>query len=481
MSDETRAAERPATFRDVFASREFRFLYSAQALSWMGDYLARAAVTALVLVETKSIALSASAFALSFLPWAVGGPVLAAIAERYRFRPMMISCDLIRATMMLLLAIPGTPVPVMLALLFLTALANPPSEAARSAMLPQILVGDRYVVGLSVQKSTSQAAQLVGYLVGASMAPFYPRLALLLNAGTFLISALLIRIGVGDRRPIGLDLPVTGAETAASNGRRRPATHRRRPKEHGAAATQRHLLRETADGFRLVFGRPVLRAIALLVFASMLFAIVPEGLAAGWAQQVAPESHRGWAQGAIMISEPVGFIFGGLAIGRLVGPETRLRLIRPLAMLAPAALVPALFNPSVAVIALLGFGCGFAIAGLMPPTNGLFVQALPAGYRARAFGVMQAGVQIMQGVAVLITGALAEHIAIPRVVGLWSLAGVLLIGVISVRWPSREMIADAVATAQAANEAAAKAERTAPPTIPSPSTRHTTGPLEASV
>ena len=53
--------------------------------------------------------------------------------------------------------------------------------------------------------------------------------------------------------------------------------------------------------------------------------------------------------------------------------------------------------------------CGFAVAGLLPVANGLFVQALPDGYRARAFGVMASGMQIIQGVAVLVTGLLAER------------------------------------------------------------------------
>ena len=51
------------------------------------------------------------------------------------------------------------------------------------------------------------------------------------------------------------------------------------------AAHRSHLLRETAQGFPIVFGRPVLRAIAVLVFSAMLFSIVPEGLAAAWAAE----------------------------------------------------------------------------------------------------------------------------------------------------------------------------------------------------
>lgn len=72
MPEEARAADRPATFGEVFASREYRYLFSATLLSWFGDYLAKAAVTALIFAQTRSVALSAAAFALSYLPWVAG-------------------------------------------------------------------------------------------------------------------------------------------------------------------------------------------------------------------------------------------------------------------------------------------------------------------------------------------------------------------------------------------------------------------------
>ena len=57
--------KRPATFRDVLASREYRAIYAASTLSWIGDSTARAAVTALVYQSTGSAAASAGAFALT--------------------------------------------------------------------------------------------------------------------------------------------------------------------------------------------------------------------------------------------------------------------------------------------------------------------------------------------------------------------------------------------------------------------------------
>ena len=76
MSDGTRRVDRPATFREVFGEPEYRALYAASTLSWIGDYIARAAITVLVYQQTESVGWSAAAFAVSYLPWLLGGPLL---------------------------------------------------------------------------------------------------------------------------------------------------------------------------------------------------------------------------------------------------------------------------------------------------------------------------------------------------------------------------------------------------------------------
>ncbi len=435
MPDERPSAEGPATFRDVFAQREFRAVLAAGALSWVGDYVAKAAVTLLVYQQTRSVTLSAAAFAVSFLPWLLGGPLLAALAERHPYRRVMVTCDVIRMALMLLIAIPNLPFQAVLVLVFAATLANPPSQAAKSALMPQILVGDRLVVGLSLNSSVGQAAQVIGYLLGAAVASINPSLALLINAVTFAVSALLVRFGVRDRVPV-----MTSAHRS-------------------------HLVRETGQGFQIVFGTPVLRAIAVLVFSAMLFSVVPEGLAAGWADRRNDGLGAGPAQAVIMMAGPLGFILGGLLVSRLFGPSRRMALMRPLAVISPLALVPALFDPPPLVVALLAALCGFAVAGMLPMANGLFVQALPAEFRARAFGVMATGVQVIQGLAVLVTGFLAERFSIPLVVGVWSAAGVLLMVVAALRWPDKQAMDSAIAAASAAN-AGPRASNPAPSNTP---------------
>lgn len=438
MSHRARHAQRPATYRDIFAGGEYRAVFMASALSWTGDYLAKAAVTALIYHETRSVIASAAAFAISFLPWVVGGPVLAAVAERYPPRTIMITCDLARAVLIGLIAIPGMPIPLSLALLFLTALLNPPFDAARSSLLPRVLEGDRYVLAVATQNTASQTAEILGYLFGSALAAYHARLALLLDSGTFLLSAFLIGLWIHQR----------------------PSLLNRDQRTH--------LLKETAEGFRVVFGIPVLRSIAIVALIIPLLVAPAQGLSPAWAGEIS-HSRQGVAfnQALLMMSLPIGLVIGSILLNRLVPPDHRRVLIRPLAVLAAVSIIPLVLHPPVILTAVLYAVDGFCVAGVIPASNGLFVRVLPRQYRARAFGVMQGGVQAGQGLSVLVAGWLASHL-----LPVWTVLGlvgitctVLLIGAIAL-WPKPEVIDAAIAENEAANAAAESGEPPRPPGTP---------------
>lgn len=389
-----------AKYRDTFAVAEYRAVFAASTLSWIGDSLTRVALSYLIYRDTSSVLLSALTFAISFLPWLLGGPVLSAIAERHPYRGVMLTCDVVRMAIVALIAIPGMPLPGMLLLLLASAMLTPPFESARSAMLPQLLTGDRYVVAVSLQNVSAQLAQAGGFVLGGGIAIVNPRIALVIDAVTFGLSALCLWRGV----------PNLPAATGATQ--------------------QSGLFRESLDGIQVVFGTRLLRSIAIMVYVLACFAIVP-GLAAPWAKLWGAD---GWVQGVLMAASHIGVVVGSVVVGRLVTPTARRRLIRPLAVLAPAALVPALLHPPPWIVIPLVVISGFALSCLIP-VNALFVQELPREFRARAFGVMQAGIQILQGLAVLATGALGGHISVPIVVGVWGLAGTLGMLAICVTWP----------------------------------------------
>jgi transmembrane secretion effector len=414
-------ADRQATYREIFANVEYRALFSAGALSSIGDYLGKVAIAALVYQITGSVLYSAASLAITYLPWLTGAPFLVALAERYPYRRVMLMADLGRMVLVGAAAIPGLPLPAVPALMFLAALISPPFDASRSALMPTVLDGDRYVLGLSLNLITGQAAQVGGYVFGGLLSTVNPRLALGIDAATFGVSALLILACVAAR----------------------PAVPR---------AADRHLVREMADGFTVVFGNPVLRGVAIVILAAAAFAILPEGLAAGWSDDL----HAGsTGQGLIMAAGPLGTVLGGVVISRLLPVRLRQRTIRPLATLVPLSLVAALLSPPLAVVLVLTALTGFAMA-VLPPANGLFVQALPNAYRARAFGIMQGGLQLVQGAVIFGGGAVAREVGVPRAVGGWALVGLAIMLVLSARWPKPAAFDKAIADAKAANEEAAR-------------------------
>src|SRR3954471_8926929 len=94
------ADDRQATFRDVFAVREFRPLFGTFLLSTAGDELARVALTVLVYQRTASPLLSALTFAIGRLPWLLGGPLLSAVADRLPRHRVLVATDAARAVLL---------------------------------------------------------------------------------------------------------------------------------------------------------------------------------------------------------------------------------------------------------------------------------------------------------------------------------------------------------------------------------------------
>ncbi|MQA88387.1 MAG: MFS transporter [Streptosporangiales bacterium] len=402
VGGESAGNARAARYRDVFAVGEFRALFAAHLLSLFGDQLAKIAVAVLVFSHTDSALLSAAAFGIGYLPWAVGGPLLSALSDRYPRRTVMVTCDLARAALVGALAVPGIPVPVLIAVLFVAALFTPPFQAARSATLPEVLDGDTYVVGQGLSTLSMQLAQVLGFAAGGVLvAVVTARGAILVDAVTFAVSALLVRAFVADRRP-------------------------------PAAARSSSWHSDVRDGFRLVFGDQVLRTYLLLAWVGAAAVTAPEGLMVTYAAH----RHGGPATvGVLLAAMPLGMVVGAVLYGRFTPPWRRRRLIRPMAFGATLALLPVWMDPPLAtVLALLvlaGFGSAYVIV-----LNAMFVQTVPATHRGRAHGVAAAGLMIGQGGGTALAGAVADVLGDPAaVIGLCGLAGALAVVPIALTWP----------------------------------------------
>jgi MFS family permease len=416
-----RRAEAPqATYREVIAIREFRALWYGQGLSLLGDQLAQVALAVLVYDRTRSPLATAAVYALTYLPSIVGGPLLAGLADRFARRGVMMTCDLIRATLVAVMAVPGMPFWALCALVFFVVLLSAPFSAARAALLPEVLDGDRYVIGSALQNMTNQAVQMLGFAAGgAVIATMGPYRALALDAATFLGSALILISGVS----------------------RRPATH------HDGAKPSMWTM--TRAGATLVFGSRKLRTLVLFAWLCGFY-ILPEGIAVPYAAKL----YTGTLPvpvitGLLMAAMPTGTVVGAFLFSKFVSPPRRLRLMGWMAMLSCAPLVVTALRPPLAVVLaawiLSGIGGAYQLAA-----NAAFVQCVPAERRAQAFGLVQSGLMAVQGIGILVGGFAAERLGPEPVVALAGITGVITAAVLAMVWTESRGDKAAQVRAQAA-------------------------------
>jgi MFS family permease len=397
-----RPLEEQATYREVFAIGEFRTLWLAQALSFIGDQLAQVALAVLVYHRTGSPLLTAVTYALTYLPPIVGGPVLSGLADLFPRRTIMVVCDLLRAGLIALMAIRSMPFAGLCTLVFLAVLLGAPFTAARAALLPDVLPGDRYVAGSAINNITHQGTQMMGFLAGGALvAVVGTREALAIDAATFAASAFILIVGL----------------------RVRPAPARTEQERSMS------LWRNTRAGARLIFGDPTLRA--LVSFALLCgFYVLPEGLAAPYA---ATFDNSAVTVGLLMSAMPIGTVVGAFAISRFVRPTNRIRAMGWLSMLACGPLIACAVHPPlwavVAIWGLSGLGSAYQLAA-----NAAFVAAVPPSGRGQAFGFAQSGILAGQGIGILIGGALAQVLGPEPVVALAGATGLSVASMLALSW-----------------------------------------------
>ena len=130
--------------------------------------VAQVAIATLVYHRTGSPFLTALVYALTYLPPIIGGP-LSGLADILPRHQVMITCDLVRAVTVGLMAAPGMPFWGLCVLLFCTVLVGAPFSAARTALLPDILDGDFMTLGSALGNITHQASQILGFVTGAAV------------------------------------------------------------------------------------------------------------------------------------------------------------------------------------------------------------------------------------------------------------------------------------------------------------------------
>lgn len=379
--------------------REFRAVWASYVLSFGGDRLALVALTLLIYDRTRSPFLAAVAYAAGTVPYFAGGLLASGLADRLPRRGMMVTCDIVRAGLLTAMLAPRTPLGVLIGLLYAVTAIQPVFDAARSAVIRDMLPGQWYPVGATVMSMTMRTMIIGGAALGGlAVALVGARYALGADGATFVISALLIQLMV----------------------KARPAARK---------GTGQNQFVQMASGIKLVFGDRTLRTLMLLGWLATFYEI-PEGIAAPYAARLGGGAV---ATGLLIAFSQVGAIVLAPVFTGKIGPRTRLRWMGPMAVCACGTLVLTAVRPGlVASIAIFALSGSFAIYQIAANTE--FVQRVPNERRAQAFGLANAGMMVGQGVAFALAGAAAEVVPPSAVTAIGGGLGAVIACGLAIRW-----------------------------------------------
>ena len=392
---------RPVTFRDVFAVAEFRVLFGSYSVFMIGETVKMLALSVLIYERTGSGLLAALAYVTGFLPHAVGGVFLLALADRWPPRLLIVGYDLFRLATVVVLALGVLSPAAMLGLVAVVGLLAPVSSAARSALLPEVLQGDAYVLGRSVLTIAAGGTQVAGFALGGLLLGLVgPYGALWLTAATCLLAALLARVGLAPRAP-----RVGGATGSAVTG---------------------NAIGETWRVNRALLADRRVRGLLLAQWIPGSLLVGAEGVAVPYAAGLGAEA----SAGVLLMAAAFGMLIGDLLVGRFVAPARREALTPWLALLLGAPMLAFVARPglwsaaALLTIATAGFSYQLGLARR-------FLDAVPESRRGQAFGLLGTGLMAVQGLAAAAGGALTELVT-PGIV--MALAGVASLAATVTLW-----------------------------------------------
>ncbi|MBN6033949.1 MFS transporter [Amycolatopsis sp. 195334CR] len=355
--------------RAVLRNGEFRTLWLAEAQSVAGDQLTTVALAITVYARTGSPLWAALAYAMTYLPALAGGLGLAQLADRYPRRTVLWSCAAAQAVVVGVMAIPGTPLIALVALVVVARLFGAPANAAQNALTREVFTSDElYLRSQDIRGITTNLAMLLGLIgAGALVTTIGVSWTLAIDAATFAISAVAIRLRVIRRDAAGNgDDPWFGAIRWVSGQRR----------------------------LRVLLG------LSWLVG----FAMIPEGLAAPLAEEIgAPPEAVGW----LLAADPLGFILGVFLLSNYVRAEVRRRIIGVLAIVPNAILLVFAVDPTL-VLALTALALAGVAGAYIVTVGATFITWVPNELRGGAGGLYRTGLRVTQGIGAALGGALAQ-------------------------------------------------------------------------
>jgi MFS family permease len=382
---------------------DFPLLWTSSTVSQLGT-----AVTSVALPLAAVLRLHATTFQVGLLTaagtvaWLLFGLVSGVWVDRLPYRPLLVTCDLVRAAALLCVPLAAAAGELtmgeLVAVAFIVGVASVFFDVAVQAYMPAIVEKDRLLSANSRLTGGVEGARIGGPAVGGVLVQaFGAPAALVADVVSYVISALLLR------------------------GARRAAVAREAP---GPSA--RGQLAQVREGLGFVWGNQVLRPLALTAASLNLCS---SGILALQVPFLVHSIHlRPGIVGALIATDAIGAVLGAMVVTRLAawlgsgktvavavtaGPV--LSLLVPLTARGPALVLFAAGTAGLATFTVVFSVMARVYRQTVAPAR--LLGRVTAVNRFISWGVMPVGA--------LLAGALGQ--AIGNRGGLWVISGMLVI------------------------------------------------------
>lgn len=385
----------------------FRSLFAARTISFLGDSLSLVALM-LYVADTAGQAIAVALLLLvGDLAPALLSPLAGAVSDRWDRRRVMIVCELVQAGLLAAIALSLPPLPLLLVLVGARAVAGHVFlPASRAAMATMVRPGDQAAANSALGLATN-GGEAVGPLVAAVLYPLVGvRGVLLIDAATFLLSALLL-----------IRLPKLPPSTD----------------EDGEQGGRGSFLSGAREGVAYLWRVPALRIIGLGFCAVVMFNGIDDVALIVLAKDTFDAGDS--AAGVLLAAAGIGLFAGYALLARYSSRASMLWLL--VAGFAVSSVGNLLTGLAWAVAAAFTLQTvrGLGIAAMDVATNTLLPRLVPDAMLGRVFGNLYGAIGLAAGVSYVAGGLLLDATSAPATFVIAGAGGTLATVAVAVALP----------------------------------------------
>ena len=183
-------------FRSALAHRDLRLLYAGMTVSMAGYWAYNVALLAVVYDRTGSLGWVAAATVGRFVPSIAFSPYAGVLADRFEKVRVMVASNLVAGVSQAALAVTALttgPVPLIIVLAGVTAVASAPIEPAMAAVVPRVVDEDDLAAANALRGVIENVVQVAAPAAGALILVVLPAWSVFaFDAATYVAAAALI-------------------------------------------------------------------------------------------------------------------------------------------------------------------------------------------------------------------------------------------------------------------------------------------------